>query len=349
MRTDRREANTSSVLQAVRPRRVVIFRALNLGDMLCAIPALRALRGALPESEITLIGLPWARLLVEQYPHYLDDFIEFPGMPGFPEQTPQIGRFPEFLASVQQRRFQLAVQMQGSGELSNALTMLFGAKHTAGFYRSGNYRPNRETFWLYPEGKSEVGRNLELVSRMGAEPESRRLEFPLFESDRREFEQLQQETGLRPGEYICLHPGARAEARRWPAERFAAVADALSAWGMQVVVTGTAQEAEISDRVIAQMNRPELVVDLTGKTGLGGLAALLKGSRLLVCNDTGVSHLAAALEVPSVVIFSASDPKRWAPENDVLHRALIGGLEVTPQQVLESIQAYLQESSVYAR
>src|SRR5436309_10334628 len=66
--------------------RIAILRALKLGDLLCTVPALRSVRAGLPGAKITLIGLPWARTFVDRYSAYIDDFLEFPGYPGLPEQ-----------------------------------------------------------------------------------------------------------------------------------------------------------------------------------------------------------------------------------------------------------------------
>lgn len=303
------------------PRQIALFRALpGLGDMLCAVPALRALRAVLPEARITLIGLPWASVFVQRFQAYLDDLVEFPGYPGLPDRVPQLRQFPSFLADVQAREFDWIVQMHGNGSIINPLVVLLAARHTAGFYLPGQYCPDEHTFLPYPEHEPEVWRHLRLMEFLGVPNQGDSLEFPLDLADWQDLSSLEEVRGLRPREYVCVHPGASVPERCWPPERFAAVADTLAARGLQVVLTGTVRETVLTRTVARTMkHRP---IDLTGRTSLGALGALLSQARLLVCNDTGVSHLAAALQVPSVVIFSQSDPDRWAPLNRERHRIL---------------------------
>lgn len=116
------------------PRKVAILRASRVGDFLCATPAYRA---ALPASHITLITLPMLRDLAERLP-YFDRVVDFPGFPGIAEQLFEPGRFAAFLHAMRAERFDLAIQMQGSGVNSNPFLLLLGAHYTAGFVRSGD-------------------------------------------------------------------------------------------------------------------------------------------------------------------------------------------------------------------
>jgi ADP-heptose:LPS heptosyltransferase len=305
------------------PRRVAVVRALHLGDLLCAVPALRALRAALPEAEITLIGLPWAESFVRRFDRYLDRFLEFPGYPGLPEREPRPDHLSLFLAAARRAQLDLALQMHGSGRVSNAFTALLGARLAAGFCPPGPTGPDPRWFLPYPEHEPEVRRHVRLLEFLGIPPRGEELEFPLREADHAALGRIEDTRPLRRRGYVCVHPGARARVRRWPPERFALVADALGARGLQVVLTGAAEEVELTGAVGRAMRMPYL--DLAGRTDLGALAALLAGARLVVGNDTGISHLAAALQIPSVVVFSTSDRARWAPLDGDRHRAVGDG------------------------
>ena len=120
-------------------QKIAVFRALQLGDMLCAMPALRALRSSYPDAEITLIGLPWAKSIVERFSDYIDRFISFPGYPGLPEQPFDEEEFEFFLKKTRKEKFDLLLQMQGNGTIVNELLSQFGASNLVGFYNDESY------------------------------------------------------------------------------------------------------------------------------------------------------------------------------------------------------------------
>ncbi len=312
--------------------RVVVFRALQLGDMLCAVPAFRALRSAYPSARITLVGLPWARKLLGRYPHYIDEVVEFPGYPGLPEREPERDALPAFLGELRERGADLAIQLHGSGEITNPLVARFGARSCAGFRDPSSSQRADGTFIPWPSTGYEAQRLLALMPALGIETRGDDLEFPVREDDEAALRELAREGGwsLTPSRYVCIHPGARKASRRWAPDRFAVVADALAERGLQIVLTGTTSERGITEAVAAAMHHP--AVDAAGPMSLGALAALMRDARFVLSNDTGVSHLAAALRVPSVVVFLAADPDRWAPLDESLHRALYDAESCVPQR-----------------
>jgi ADP-heptose:LPS heptosyltransferase len=323
------------------PRRIGVFRALQLGDLLCAVPAWRAMRAAYPEARVTLIGLPWAEEFVRRFDRYLDDFIAFPGYPGLPEQDPDLDRLPAFFADVQRRRLDLLVQMHGCGTYVNDLALLCGAGATAGYYAPPQPNPAQDFFMRYPDGLPEIHRHLRLMEFLGIPSQGDHLEFPLTDQDRAGCDRLARESGLTPDRAVCVHPGGRGLDRRWPIERFAEVVEVLSAQGWTVLVTGTAAERSLAEHIRRLVPRPP--IDLTGKTTLGSLTALLSRARLLVANDTGVSHVASAVGCRSVIVCVGSDPVRWGPLNRDRHRLLVGA-DTRVDDVLAEVRIQLESA-----
>jgi ADP-heptose:LPS heptosyltransferase len=323
------------LLQALAPRRLAVFRALQLGDMLCAVPALRALRAALPGAHITLIGLPWARGFVSRFARYVDAHLAFPGHAGLPEQRPDEAAFASFVAETRERRFDLVVQMHGDGRITNGIVRRLGVKASAGFASAAD-----DAWCPFPARGPEIRRLLGLATHLGAPARGEALEFPLSERDELELRAFARLRGIPLAPCVCLHPGARALERRWPAAQFARVGDALhTRFGLPIVLTGSEAEAPLTGAVARAMTAP--ACDAAGPISIGALAAQLARARLVVTNDTGVSHVAAALGVPSVVIFMASDPERWAPLDRVRHRAVCDPAGARPGEVLAQAEQLL--------
>lgn len=300
-------------------RRICVLRPLQLGDLICATPALRALRHGFPQAHIDLIGLPWAREFVDRCSHLVDGFIAFPGYPGLPEREPDLRRLPGFFADVQSLEYDLAVQLHGSGGITNPITAMLGARRMACFVKHGDWRPEQALAIPYPEDRHEVHRLLALVEALGAPGEGDEVEFPVTHGDRLELAMALEGRDL-PQPFAVVHAGSRALERRWPIERFAAVADGLARMGVGVVLTGTNEEAALVQSLEAAMRAP--ATNLCGRTSIGALTALIARAGLLVSNDTGVSHIAAGVGTPSVVIFLTSEPARWAPLDGRIHRVV---------------------------
>lgn len=330
-------------------RKVVVFRALLLGDMLCAIPALRALRAAAPKAHVALVGLPWARNFISHFPKYVDEFLEFPGFPGLPEREPDLDALPDFLRALKQRRFDLAIQLHGSGSIVNPLVACFGARTSAGYTLPDAFCSDSEGFIHYPVQVPEIWKHLTLMRHLGATELDDSLEFPLRPQDMPYLQRTLRERGIDGQKPIaCLHPGTKAAWRCWQPANFAYLGDALGKLGYTVAVTGTAAEKPLVDAVIARMSAP--AVDLAGAfPDIGPLAALLRQCRLLVCGDTGLSHLACAVKCPSVVLFMRSELQGWPPLDRQRHRVVASINGVQPEHVLRECLDLLKttEDAVY--
>lgn len=326
-------------------RKIAVFRALYLGDMLCIIPAVRAISRAYPDADITLIGLPWQRHFVERFRHYFTDFMEFPGWPGLPEQQVDPGKIVQFLQETQRRKFDLVIQMHGDGTIVNGMCMLMGARHVAGLRLPGHYCPDEALFPAFHEKEHEVLRFLKIAKALRIPAHGTSLEFPVTIQENRNFDKIKSILGIQKGKYICLHPGARDPRRRWSPEKFARVADALAGMGYAIVITGSGEEKDVTAKVASLMDRHGIdLVNQAGHIGIGELAILISHAAALLSNDTGVSHIAAAFETPSVVVFSHySDPDRWAPLNKDFHTAITAAQSQNHVVVLNAMLHHLEK------
>ena len=300
-------------------RHIAVFRALQLGDMLCVTPALRGLRTAYPDAHIVLIGLPWTTSFLSRYPDLLDEVIVFPGAIGFPEQLETDVHLPAFNQTMRDRHFDVAIQLHGSGGDANDIVLAWDAEMTVGYLKPAETRADG-VFLRWPERAPEIEIWTQLIRAMGIPITDNALHFPLLPDDERRVGALQTAREIDVSRLVIIHPGAQLPSRRWPAARFAAVADALADDGWQIAITGVPSESALTTEVRQAMRHT--AIDLTGATSLGELAALVQRARLLVCNDTGISHISAAVRCPSVVIASGSDTHRWSPSDRDRHIVL---------------------------
>ncbi|RKN31704.1 glycosyltransferase family 9 protein [Micromonospora musae] len=298
--------------------RIAVLRANALGDFIFVLPALDALRATYPQAEIVLLGAPWHVQLWRDRPGPVDRVLVVPPADGIrrPEPDEKPATTDEFLAAARTERFDLALQLHGGGANSNPLISALGARVTAGL-RTEN-APPLDRWIRYVYYQHEVIRYLEVAALVGAPATTIVPALAVTAVDRAEAAEV-----LGPVERprVALHPGATDTRRRWPAERFAEVARDLVGAGYEVLVTGTPAEREVVDRVVAAAGVP--VRPQVGTLSLGGLAGCYAECALVVSNDTGPLHLAAAVNTPTVGIFWVGNLINTATPLRGRHRPII--------------------------
>jgi ADP-heptose:LPS heptosyltransferase len=277
---------------------VVSLRATGLGDLLTALPALRAVRAARPEARHVLVAssrMQGIAPLVDAVDRVVPVDVGAPGAPAFAA--------PE-----------LAVNLHGCGPESHRLLLACHPRRLVAFANDAlgidgpDWRPEEH----------EVARWCRLVTAAG---------MPADPSD---LDVVPPAGPVPPGVRgaTLLHPGAAWPARRWPVERWVALAGAEAAEGHRVVVTSGPGEWSLAEAIASQVPGA-IVVDCGDDLAL--LFRVVALARVVVCGDTGIAHVATAVRTPSVVLFGPEPPTRWGPPADrPWHRALWAGRRGDP-------------------
>jgi len=305
--------------------RIVVLRALKLGDFLTGVPAYRALRRAFPRAEIVLAAPRVLAPLAELIGGALDRVVDAQALAPLA---------PELHAA------DLGVNMHGRGPQSHRV--LLGARAQRLIAFRNEEIPESASGAEYDAGEHEVRRWCRLLEHAGiaADPRELDLAVPPVLVPRR----------IRGA--TLIHPGAASEARRWPVERWIEVARAEQRLGRTVIVTGAANEVERA-RTVADAAGVAPTHVYAGRTNLRELAALVAAAGRVVCGDTGVAHLASAYRTPSVVLFGPIPPAAWGPPPRPFHRVLWNGttgdphadrvdpglLAIKPERVIAALDA----------
>lgn len=309
-----------------RSRNLLCVRLDTLGDVLMTTPALRALKESLPGCRITLLtsskGAEVAGLIPE-----IDSAIAYDA-PWMKATPPRAGAGPE-VAMIERLRAgayggAVVFTVFSQNPLPSALLCyLAGIPLRLAHCRENPYQlltdwaPDPEPDRLI---RHEVRRQLDLVSAIGCRTEDERLSFAVPYGARERVSALLDSLGLDLGRpWAVVHPGASAPSRRYPPESFAEVAGRLNRdHGWQIVLTGTRAERELLEDVRARTGAPS--ISLAGRLGLAELGALLSMAPILIANNTGPVHVAAAVGTPVVDLYALTNPQHapWAIPHRVL-------------------------------
>lgn len=261
------------------PPVVLAYRALGLGDLLTAVPSLRALDDGFPGRRLVLACPAWLHPLLP----FVGDVAGLDTTP-FEPLPPELGR-PD-----------VAVNLHGQGPESHRVLQATRPRRLVAYPNAAAGCPDGPA---WSDTEHEVDRWARLVTHeLGLVVDRTDLRLRLPFTPRRVL--------------AVVHPGTKDPARRWPAARFGAVARLLSAAGLQVVVTGSAAEAGLVGQVCTGAGLgPDAAC--AGAHDLPALAGLVASASVTVSADTGIAHLATSVGTPSVVLFGPESPERWGP------------------------------------
>lgn len=298
--------------------RILLIRTGALGDFIVTLPVLSALKAAAPRARIHLLGHPKTLALAGDYAHGIAGIEQADWAPFFVPNGRLSPRFADPLKTT---------------DLVLSYLPDPDATFTANLQRAGartvlSFPPHPP-----PDGSVHVVdhllRPLSDLHIPVADPVPR---VPLTREDHRQADRiLPHSEGAPP---IVIHPGSGGAIKRWPAERFSAVADRLARrTGRPVVLLSGPADGDLAGRIASRMQTAPI---RTPPLALRHLAALLRRASVYLGNDSGPSHLAAAVGTPAVVLFGPTDPRIWAPRGEAV-RILQGDPHLPPEHRLQTI------------
>jgi predicted lipopolysaccharide heptosyltransferase III len=303
-------------------KNILVIKLRYIGDVLLATPVLRALKAKFPQARLTMAVNRGTEDVLRRNPD-VDEIV--------PVERRGMIPYMQFLADMRRRRFDCVIDLT-DGDRSAVLAWATAAPVRIGLNDEHRWRGLLYTA-VAKRGRDSVHRidqDLDALRAIGLDPGPILPVLKTSEHDDQEAAKLLEEIAAgtngsrKKGPLVILQPSARYWFKAWPAERFAELADRLTAsFDCQVVIGGTEQDRPLAESIQSKArSRP---VNIAGRTTLLQHAAVLKRCQLFVGNDNGPMHMAAALDVPVIALFGPSNPAEWGPRGgcvDVIYKGL---------------------------
>ncbi len=295
-------------------KNILIIKPSSLGDIVLALPALTALRKSFPDAKISWLIRPEFAPLLENHPH-LNEIIHFDrkflGKAWF--HPVASGSLISLIKRLRHAGFDAVIDFQGLFRTAS-LAWLSGCKKRFGIAGAREFAP---LFYTHKITQTKdcihlVDFYLKIIKAAGASELDVQFILPEHPEAADSVRRLLESNNIAQDNYVVFVPGSAHEDKRWPVKRFAELAERISSkFELLIVATGTSGESALIEKLKDLSNVP--IANIAGKTSLSELVVLLKNARLVVSNDTGPGHIAAALGTPLVLMFSWSNPARIAP------------------------------------
>ena len=300
-------------------KKIAVLRCGALGDFVVTLPALKAIRETYPEAEIVLLGKPWHKKFLVAGRAPIDRVIVVPVKKGIREEnneTENEEAIALFFEAMQDEQFDIAINFQGNGVSANPFIKKLNARFTVGLTSENAERLDRDINFYYYQ--NETIRFIEVAKLIGANTLYLEPEIKILEKDEEEITAIIEAID-KP--FVVLQPCAVDIRRMWPVENYVPLADALKQKNFEVVFTGSAEDKNVVEEIIASMRYTAF--NTCGEISLGGLTALLLKAALVIGADTGPLHLARAVNTPTVGIYWAPNLINWGPVTRSIHHPVV--------------------------
>lgn len=286
---------------------ILVVKLSALGDTILLIPAIRSLRKKYPRAKITALGTKINQEVLNNCP-YIDEVIII-------DINKLLIKPFAIISEIRKRKIELAIDFDQWLRVSAVLCLLSGAKYRLGFKTNGQMKHYAFTHYVeHTKSKHEIESFFDIVNVLGAETGDKTLEFSLNPEGTQKAEEALSSMGINDKEpFVIFHPETPSHGgqRQWPSENYIELGKKLyERYKLKVVITGTKKDM-ISNRKLVWELKP--FGFLFPPVNLRELSALFSKSRLLVCGNTGIMHLACALNVPVISLHGPTNPQKWGP------------------------------------
>jgi len=348
-------------------KKILIYRIGNVGDTICAVPSIIAIRDNFPKGEITMLTSPGktGALGPEELlngSELIDELIVY-----YQEDIKGFARKIDLIRKLRERAFDVFIELPQ--ELTNLRTeirnivfaMLIGVKYACGF-RTTAIHLFKKIQAKHLKFERQVERLLDILKKEGLKIHKVCLSLPISKDDEKQVDEFLRESAIQ--DFIAVDPNAKIQTKLWPLDRFGEVGRRLvKDYNVNVMIIGGQADKKRTGRLREMIGRG--AIDVSGRFSLLQTLELLRRCLLLVSNDTGSVHMAASVETPVVGIYSARDfAVKWYPygaENIILRKNVSCSIcykftcenpicleQITVEEVLGAVRSRMKEVSVKA-
>ncbi|MEN3013340.1 MAG: glycosyltransferase family 9 protein [Endomicrobiia bacterium] len=296
--------------QNVQIKKILAIKLTMMGDTILLYPAIKALKEKFSYSELTVLCSKVNLEIVKMW-DFVDEIIVFE----FDKFYKKPWSLLLQIFKLYRKNFDLAIDFEQWFRITSIIAFI-SSKYKIGFKTPKQYRHYLFDIKVsHIKNKHEVESFCDVVKTLGVDVEDKRLFLKINENIREKIKNLLKNYDIEEKKFVIIHPGCGIHGfyRQWDIDRYAKIAEYIATkYGCKIVITGNKDDI-VQSVLFKKFYKLNNYLDMIGKTNLEELIALVSMAKFLICGNTGVLHIAAALNTPTIAIHGPTDPDKWGP------------------------------------